>query len=151
MADACREQIVAAVAALLETAAAALATHPKVERNRRDPLDDADLPGLILFEGQEIPLNDFSSEDAYRLSLLVQCALKGSAAAAAAAANNLRAAIMKGLLADVSLGGLVRNLEIVDAGDWIGTPTLSDDTEGFMLQADITYATVEGDPFTFAN
>jgi hypothetical protein len=152
MADACRERIVAAVAALLVTAAAALATHPKVERNRREPLDDVDLPSLILFEGQELPLNDFSSEDAYRLSLLMQFALKGGGpAAAATAANNLRAAIMKALRADVSLGGLCRNLEIVDAGDWIGTATLSDDTEGFILQADITYATVEGDPFTFSN
>lgn len=151
MADSCREQIACAVETLLTAMADTIDVTPKVERNRRDPLQDADLPSLILFEGQELPLNDFSNEDSYRLSLIVQGSFAGHGADAAKAANNLRASIIKALIADVSLGGLTRNLEIVDAGDWIGTAAESDDTEGFMLQADVTYATVEGDPFTFTH
>lgn len=146
MADSCREQIVCAALKSLKTI-----DDITVERNRRDALTDEELPSLILFEGPELPLNDFSSEDSYRLSLLVQGSFKGKPADVARDANNMRAMIIKTMMADVSLGGLARNLEISDPGDWIGTPTESDDTEGFVLQFDVTYATKEFDPFTFEN
>lgn len=146
MADACREQIVCAAETVLKAI-----DDVKVERNRRDPLQDEDLDSLILFEGPEQTFFDFTGEDGYRLSLLVQATLKGTGADVARKTNNLRATITKALLADVTLGGLSRDMVMEDPGDWIGTATESDDTEGFVLQVDITYATVENDPFTFAS
>ena len=80
----------------------------------------------------------------------MQATFKGIGADVARKSNNARATIIKALQADITLGGLVRDVLIDDPGDWVGTATDSDDTEGFVLQVDVLYATNEGDPFTFA-
>lgn len=120
-----------------------------LELNRRVAIEESDAPILILFEGDETPLNDFSSEDAYELAFAVQAAVNGSGSVAVAFANNLRAEVEKALFADRTLGGVARFLELNDGGDWIGVEIDSANTEGFMLAFRVGYATKEGDPFTF--
>jgi hypothetical protein len=154
MAKSCRQQVVEAVLG-------ALAAIPMqeieggqykavtLEVNRRVAIDESEPPILILFEGGETPLNDFSSEDAYELTFAVQAAVNGSGAIAVTFANNLRAEVEKALFADRTLGGVGRFLELHDGGDWIGVEIDSARTEGFMLGFRVGYATREGDPFTF--
>ena len=153
MAKPCRQLIV-------EAALATLATIPvqeigsgaykdvTVELNRRVPLEETDLPWAGLFEGDETPLNDFSSMDLYELRLVVQIAVKGSGPAAIEFVNSIRAEAIKALKADITLGGLACWLELADAGDFLGAET-SAETEGALLAFTVHYATREGDPFTF--
>ena len=154
MAKSCRQQVVEAALAALgvipiqETAGGAF-KDVTVELNRRVPIEEGDPPIVILFEGEETPLNDFSSEDAYELSFAVQAAVSGSGADAITFANSLRAEVMKALFADRTLGLPVRFLELADDGNWIGVDAPSAQTEGFLLGFRVGYATREGDPFTF--
>jgi len=120
----------------------------KVELNRRAPLEENDLPSAVLFEAAEIPLNDFSSMDLYEFGLVVQIAQKGSGIAAVEFCNTFRADVVKLLKSDISLGGLVRWLELTDAGDFIGAE-LPAQAEGSLLAFLVHYATREGDPYTF--
>ena len=98
-----------------------------VELNRRVALEETDLPWAGLFEGDETPLNDFSSMDVYELRLVVQIAAKGSGAAAVEFVNSLRAEAIKALKADITLSGLARWLELADAGDFLGAQTSARD------------------------
>jgi hypothetical protein len=149
----CRQTIVEAALAKLatipvqETASGAY-KEVTVELNRRVPLEETDLPWAGLFEGDETPLNDFSSMDVYELRLVVQIAARGSGAAAVEFVNALRAESIKALKADITLGGLARWLELSDAGDFLGAET-SAETEGAMLAFTVHYATREGNPFAF--
>lgn len=145
MSDPCREQIAVAVLSVM-TAITALPS----ERNRKIALATDELPRQILFEGDETPFDLFAGQDGYQLPLLIQVAVAKSGAAGATDCNSWRAQLQKKLLADRTLGGLAMNLEITEPGDWIGVDIDSDDVEGFMLSLTVTYATVEGDPFTFA-
>jgi hypothetical protein len=153
MAKPCRQLIVEAVLAKLtaipvqETASGAY-KDVNVELNRRVPLEETDLPWVGLSEGDETPLNDFSSMDVYELRLVVQITAKGSGGAAVEYVNALRAEVIKALKADLTLGGLARWLELADAGDFLGAET-SAETEGALLAFTVHYATKEGDPFTF--
>lgn len=122
-----------------------------VERNRRVALDDADLPILVLFEGEAIPSENFSSEDGYDFPFAVQAAIQGSGDDAASRANALRADLLSALYADRTLGGLARDLEVTGAGDWLGCDPPASDIEGFMLALTVTYATRESDPYFFEN
>jgi hypothetical protein len=160
MVKSCRQQIVEAAFAIVQTipaqeTAGGAYSDVKFFLNRRTPLvsdDDAgapaDVPAAILFEGGETPLNDFSSLDLYELTLVLQLAAKGAGEEAVAWVNNLRADAIKVLKADLTLGGLVRWLEITDPGDFIGAETAAE-TEGALLAFTVHYATKEGDPFTF--
>jgi hypothetical protein len=149
MTDTVRETIVQAVKAVLQGIAGA-----NVERNRRVAISDADVadkPLLVLFEGDEQDITEYSGEDAYALSLFVQAAVKGSGDTAATAANNLRGQIIRALFADRTLGGTCRDLAIDAGGEPIGIAVDSDEIEGFIAAFTITYATKEGDPFTPTN
>lgn len=149
MALSCREQIVAAVLARLKTITAA-----NVERNRRTPIAEDDLKqksSIVLFEGDNESVGAmYTNEDGYELPLNVQGAVQGSGDAAASAANALRAAVIKAIRADVTLGRIARNLVIVDTGNWEGVAVTAPQYEGFSLEARVTYATKEFDPFNFA-
>jgi hypothetical protein len=156
MAKSCRQQIVEAVLAALQS----LDTQPSaggevkgviVELNRRTAIDVDDLPALLIYEGSEQPINDFSSEDAYDLPLLLQGIVAGAGADAVSFANNLRATAMKALMADLSLGGLARNLQFTGTGDLAGADIVAVEVESFELSFTVSYATKEGDPFTFEN
>ena len=154
MAKSCRQQIAEAVLAVLATVPdqeieGGQSRAVTVELNRRVAIEESDPPILILFEGDETPVNDFSSEDAYELSFAVQAAVNGSGIEAVAFANSLRADVLKALFGNRTLGGLVRFLEATDGGDWIGVDLDSSKTEGFLLAFRVGYATREGDPFTF--
>jgi hypothetical protein len=90
----CREQIIAAALARLEAIGGVTA-----ERNRRTALSEDDLaqPRLILFEGPDSDITQYSMEDAFEFALRIQGAVKGSGAAAATALNTLRAQVMQAL------------------------------------------------------
>jgi hypothetical protein len=141
----CREQIVVAVQGVM----AGITTLPS-ERNRKVALTSDELPRQILFEDDETPFDLFAGQDGYQLPLLIQVAVAKSGAAGATDCNSWRAQMQKKFLADRTLGGLAMNLEITEPGDWIGVDVDSEDFEGFILSLTVTYATVEGDPFTFA-
>lgn len=146
MTDPCREQVAKQVKTLLESITGLTAA-----RNRRTAISEKDMPIAVLFEGDEEDNTSFTGENAYVLPLLIQVAVNLSGEKAAAACNNWRAALTKAFLADRTLGGLVRDLNIVDPGDWIGVDVDADDAEGFLFGLRVQYATLEGDPFTFFN
>lgn len=154
----CRERVVLAALSVLQSV-----IELPCERNRKvslqAPVDGqgGDLPRSIIYEGNEIPSDHFSGQDAFDLTLLVQVALNKSGADGASESNLMRAKLQRAFLADRTLDGVAQNLEIVEPGDWIGVgiemaggESSSDDFEGFILSLTVTYATVEGDPFTFA-
>lgn len=144
----CREQVVAAYLAVLQTVTGL----SKFDRNRKVAITAKELPMGILFEGDEQPNDTFSGEDAFDLPLVAQIALEHAGAEGATACNLARANLTKAVLADRTLGGVCRDLIITDPGDWIGVDIdAEDETEGFMFAVQIRYATVEGDPFTFSN
>lgn len=156
MAKSCRQQIVEALVAALQSldlqpTASGEVKPVTVELNRRVAVEPGDLPVLLLYEGSELPINDFSSEDAYDLPMLLQGIIGGAAAGAVEFANNLRATAMKALMADLSLGGLSRNLQFTGTGDLVGADIAAVEVESFELGFTISYATKEGDPFAFEN
>jgi len=153
MAKSCQQLVVEKALERLETIPAVEtaegAYQPvKVELNRRIPLTEDDLPSIVLFKQPAVPLNDFSSEDAYDQPFVVQGAVKGSGAVAEEFANTLEAECIKALFTDRTLGGRVRMLELSDTGDFLGAEVPAE-TEGFMFGFRVHYATREGDPFTF--
>jgi hypothetical protein len=146
----CRELVAAKVLTVLQAIAGI-----SFERNRRAALGDDDFKGGdargVLFEEDEEPSDNFTGEDAFDLPFAAQVAFKLSGEDAATLANTWRAQLQKTLLADRTLGGLARDLQIVAPGDWVGADIESDHVEGFVLAFNVRYATVEGDPFTFSN
>jgi hypothetical protein len=154
MTKSCRQQIAEAVLTALaaipdQAVAGGGSKSVTIEANRRVPITDDVIPYIGLFEDTEIPANDFSSEDAYQLSFMVQGAVLGTGGDAVGRANALRAEVIKALFADRTLGIGVRFLELSDTGDWIGVDIDSAETEGFLFGFHVGYATREGDPFTF--
>jgi hypothetical protein len=148
MPTACCERIAAGVQAALQTISTISGL--QVERNRRDPLKEDELPRLLLFEIDEVDDTLYVGEDGYAKRFGIQGAISGTAAGAAQSANALRAEVIRALKADVSLGGLARDLVLDDTGAWIGIDAASDTPmEGFQLTAAVRYATVFGDPYTF--
>lgn len=150
----CREQIVQAVYDILNTLCDAANAKLDKERNRRAAITDDELgdwPLLILFEDQERPENDFSSEDAYVLPLAVQGTIKGSGTEAAQRVNALKGIVQRAMAADLTIGGRARDLQFTDGSQWLSTDSDSGNVEGFMLAFEIAFATREGDPFTFEN
>lgn len=156
MEKSCRQLVAEGVMTLLEEVPALETAdgtfrEPVLELNRRTPLGAEDeLPSLIVLEAEENPLNDFSSEDAYDLFFIVQGTVKGEGALAVELCNHMRAQVIKALFADRTIGGRVRMLELSDTGDFLGVDVDSVEVEGFLLGFRVHYATVEGDPFTFA-
>ena len=150
MPEACREQIVLAVKVKL--AAIAGIAGLTVDRDREDDVTDAELPILILREGEERPQADFTGEDAYTLVVQVEGAAKGATVgAAASAAATLRARVQQAVFDGTLLGGLAQDIR--PASEPL-PPILILPAEGpakaFDLSFEIDYATREGDPFTFA-
>jgi len=148
--EACREQIVLAVQAKL-TAIASVAGLT-VDRDREDDVTEAELPILILREGDERPQADFTAEDAYTLVVQVEGAAKGTTVdAAASAAATLRGKAQAVLFDGTLLGGLARDIR--PASEPL-PPILMLPAQGpakaFDLSFEIDYATREGDPFAFA-
>lgn len=150
MPDPCRERIVAAIEAALGGIAgiAGLA----IERDRSDDIAAADMPRLVVFEGGEEDATAFSGEQAFDLQIDVEGYVDGATMAAAnAAAATLRAKMDAAMFADVTLGGLTRDLRLAEEAppsrlDFISARPAKGVSRAYV----VTYATVEGDPFTFA-
>lgn len=139
----CREQIVAAVVARLEaiTGVPGLA----VERDREQPITAAELPRLIVYEGDEQLAAEFSGEDGFELQIDVE----GYAAAANLA--ELRGRLDVAVLSDRTLSGLARDVDIAsEAAPQRLDMDQAAPAKGFARSYRILYATIEGDPFTFA-
>ncbi len=153
MSDPCREQIVAAVLAALDGI-----TGIRVLREDMDPAaaaesggDTEEFPQYRIYEADEFPQVDFSGEDAFRLAIDVEIWADGAdGAAAMKAVGGFRALADQALLADVTLGGLARNLELSDeAPPMRGAPggnTVRATSRRYLVD----YATREGNPFAFA-
>lgn len=150
MAETCREQIVAAVVTRLSAIAGV--ANLTVERDRDLPSEDDTLPLVVVTEGDEAPVPLFLGEDAFDLQVIVEgAATAETVALASSAVATLRAKVEQALMADFTLGGLARDLRPADED----TPQRLDfaseaPTKGFSRAYVITYATREGDPFTFA-
>ncbi|MGE0650263.1 MAG: hypothetical protein AB7P12_00730 [Alphaproteobacteria bacterium] len=123
-----------------------------VERDRRTPVMSGELPFLAVYEGPSTSQSDFSGEQAVTLTVSVEGLAGGvSAQAARDAAGLLRAQAEAALFADVTLGGLARDLRPSDEPP----PPMLDDEIGeeavaFVFAVDVDFATREGDPFSFA-
>ncbi|BBK44126.1 hypothetical protein STVA_41460 [Allostella vacuolata] len=155
---ACRERILLAI----ETRLAAIATSVPgltVERDREEPVETKDMPRLVVTELGEVLQGDLTGEDGWTLTLAVAGYVRGAtgandaarAKAAAAAANDLRARAQAALRADVTLGGLARDLR--PAAEAEAFPLLidcADPAKAFATPWEVDYATEEGDPYTFA-
>lgn len=142
MSTPCHEQLAAAAKAALDTIAGV--TGLIVSDNATRPVET--LPHIELRLGDESPDDVFTGELGWRLEIAVTCLAKDRAGLAL-----LRAKVQQALLADLTLGGLARDLR--PAGE--GQPIIDDD-EGHPpaivteLRFGIHYATLETDPFTFA-
>jgi hypothetical protein len=146
----CRERIVAALAARLAT----ITVLPGlvVERDRAASVSAAEMPLLAVYEGDETPQADFTGERAYTLSIAVEGYATGATPVAAAqAASDLRAQVDKALFADVTLGGIARNLEAAEesAPARLDLDAV-DPCAGFTRVYRVDYAIAETDPYTFA-
>lgn len=146
----CRERIVAAVQAALAgiTGIDGLA----VERDRTLPVEEGELPRLVVYEGEEALASGFSGEDLWELQLDVEGYADGAdIAAAAAALATLRAKVDQALRADPTLGGLARDLRPAEepAPQRLDFASATPG-KGFVRSFVAVYATEEGDPFAFA-
>lgn len=155
---ACRERILDAIVARLEaiTGVAGLA----VERDREEPIETGEMPRLVVVELGETMQPDLTGEDGWTLTVAVSGYVRGTvgandkarAKAAAAAAGDLRARVQAALLGEPTLGGLVRDLRPAEEAECF--PLLidcADPAKAFAVPFEADYATVEGDPFTFAS
>lgn len=143
MATPCREQVVAALAARLAGIAGIAGL--VVERDRTVPLAGPELPRLVVYEGDEKLWPGFTGEDAFDLQVDVE----GYAASAGLAA--LRASADAAIFADRTLGGLARDVELAsEAAPQRLEMDQAAPAKGFVRSYQITYATREGDPYTFA-
>lgn len=156
MAETCREQILAALAAQI----AAAVTDAAVERERRSPVTDAELPRVLVFDGGLVEETYLTGAQVWRLTAGIECLAPAPAdraadsgtrdAAAVAAADRLAARVLNALQADPTLGGLAWELrphaELA--------PELADlsQTEAARSPAavDVVFATREADLFSFA-
>lgn len=154
MTDPCRERVVAAIATRL--AAIAGITGLAVERDRAADLsvDTSEMPRLLLHEGTETLQDDFTGEDCWTLVVAVSGYVKGTTAAAAATAAALLQAKVRAALGtaqDYTLGGLARDLRPDAEVEPVALQMEgADPAKSFALAYAVDYATVEGDPMTFA-
>ena len=127
-----------------------------VDRNRIEAVTDADLPILVLFESQETPHEpdeSFSGERASSLAIAIEGAMSGASSAdAKTQLAVLRAAVERDLLAETLLGGLARDIRLLPEAP---PPRLdlacADPLAAFAIGLEIDFATIEDDPFTFAD
>lgn len=151
MAGSCRERIVQAI----ETALGGIAgiAGLTVERDRADPVEEADLDRLVIYEGGEGQSEEgFLGEDLFDLTVDIEGYAGGdTVSAAAAAAAGLRGEVDQALRANPPLGGLARDLRLAEEPPPLRLENVSArPAKGFVRSFVVTYATVEGDPFTFA-
>ncbi len=156
MPDTCREQILAALTAQI----AAAVTDAAVERERRSPVTDAELPRVLVFDGGPVEEMYLTGAQVWRLAVGVEClalapadrAADGAArdAAAVKAADALAARVLNALQADPTLGGLA--WELRPSAELL--PKLADlsqvDAARSPAAVEVVFATKEADLFTFA-
>lgn len=150
MPTACKEQVIAAFVAKI--AAISSISPLTVEREWEDDVTDKELTFIGVYEGPETPHADVTGEDGWTQTVIVEGVAEGAAPVAAAqAANALRAEIDRVLFADITLGGLVRDIRYnPEPQPELLKVVAAQSTRGFALAYDIEYGTKEGDPYTFA-
>lgn len=145
-----RESVVAAALAKLNAITGVAGLSIERERGGADSLTAAELPKLLLFEGVETEVTAFSFEQSFRLQLIVMGAVRAASdVAAATALNTLRAKADQAMLADTSLGGAARIVEL-DPEFEAQEPTIEGGpvARAFLKAYQVEYAIAEGDPFT---
>lgn len=138
----CHEQVVAAAFAALAaiSGVSGLAVLDQPDR----PVDA--LPVIALRVGDEAPEDIFAGELGFALEIGVTCYAADRAALAV-----LRAKAQQALLADLTLGGLTRDLRLAGEGPPVmDTEEGHDAAIGTELRFTLHYATREDDPFAFA-
>lgn len=153
---ACRERIVDAIFQRLNGALAdAMGSAVVVERERLDPITSDDGDFVALFEGDQSPEPNFAGEDGYQLPITVQ-GLAWDETPAKAAARRARlegmvARVLRGPGSDLTLGLGVRDIALDPEPRPLALQPQSErPCAAFSLTFVVSYATAEGDPFTFA-
>ncbi|MGE0716404.1 MAG: hypothetical protein AB7P02_13265 [Alphaproteobacteria bacterium] len=155
----CREQVLRAIAAKL-------ATIPLpglvVERDRDQPVRTDEMPRLVLSEGDEVEHPDWIGCRTWSLGVTVEGYVIGEAdpdadppvtatASAAARASELRALVQGVLFADMSLGGLARDIQSDPEAEPVPLDIDGEaPTKAFALALRVEFVTAESDLFTFA-
>jgi len=148
----CRSQIIAALEELLGAVEGLSPGVVEVEPDSMIDIDRDILPRARLFDQGQQPQADFCGEDAYTLNIDIEIYARGeSQRAALDLALLLRARAEKAILADITLGGLVRNLQFDTETAPLRSPMANQGfCRGSAVRLLIDYATREGDPFAFA-
>lgn len=144
-----RERVLAAFDAALQTVPGI--TSDQVDRNRTDGVNlQKETPRLIQMDGGHEVTESQTGEDEYRLSIDVDIyATAATDRELGAALNLLWGNVVQTVQADLSLGGLVRDIRQVDMSDpevlkESGAPPAITAQVSF----DVFFATAERDPFT---
>jgi hypothetical protein len=151
MADPCRQIIKDRVVAILQ----GIATIPglTVEAERIDGLTGDDLPKLVVYDAGDETDNAFTGEDGWILALDIEGRAQGDTdALAASAIAQLQARAQQAIFADYTLGIApgVRNLEEDPEAPLQRLLVQAEvPTAGFTRRLRVSFATAEGDPFTF--
>ena len=150
---ACREQILAAVAAALGTITAVAGLAVERDRAEDQPITTAELPRLVVYDDGEAEEPLFTGERDVTLSVAIEGYCAGATPLAAQqAAAVLRAEVDRVLLADPPLAGLARDVRLAGEGEpaRLELPG-ADPVECFARVIEIDYATAELDPEIFAD
>lgn len=143
-----REQIVAAFAAKL--AAIASVAGLTVEREREDPVTSGEVPFLAVYEEDAAPDSVFAGEIDVILPISVEGIVAGDTRLAARqAAAVLQAEVEKAIFADVTLGGLARDiLPGAEQPPARLDADVPDIVASFAITFDISFAVAETDPYS---
>ena len=149
MADAIREQVLAAFHTAVSAALAIALPGTVTERNRSREVPESDDSFVILFDGPQIILSDDTCTTRYELD--VDCEGYARAATDAVlgkALSNLHGELVKAALTDHTLGGLSVDVREGDLQDVYIDDEASKPTGAFALTFQIQFSTAGGDPFT---
>lgn len=147
MTASCKEQILAALDSLLGGLAGIT-----YERGREQPVAMTSLPFVTVYDEGDTPQQDFASERGFTLPVTIEGVATGATKSAAGlAADTLRVAVLLALWADITLGGLTRDLRFSDEPPPPSLePEVPEEAAGFVIALELEYATSETDPTAFA-
>lgn len=143
-----QEQLVAAIKTALDGISAIAGL--TAEREREEMVETDEIPFLALYELEVTPQEEFAGEDGWSLAVQIEGLAQGATRVAARqAAAELRAEVVKAVLADRTLGGLARDVlssnELAPAQlDYKVADTVAE----FAVAFDVLFATAEGNPFS---
>lgn len=146
-----REQVLVAFDAAIHAGLAGDGFGPvtRLERARQRAVDDGQRPAVVVVSAaDDRPDVEGTGQDEYRMGVLVHGFVSAAAGASIeAAVNELYARIVRAALADPQLGGLADNLRHRGMNHDL-TAQGGARTAEIIVEFEVDYATVEGDPFT---